>query len=167
MAGVTIAWRSRDLDRALRSVQHRVIDMTPAWQQVGEHLLGSIRDNFEAGGRPEPWQPLLETTLLRRAGGRRRAYTKRGDRLRAPAARKMARAKVLIDSARLMNSITYQAAPRHVDVGTNVIYGATHQFGRDSGRGAPIPARPFLVIQAEDEPVMSGILERYILEPLR
>jgi phage gpG-like protein len=54
-----------------------------------------------------------------------------------------------------MNSLTYRADADSVEVGTNVIYAGTHQFGARQGafgrtrRGGPIPwgdipARPFL-----------------------
>lgn len=68
----------------------------------------------------------------------------------------------LRDTGRLMNSITHQADASGVSVGTNVIYGATHQAGATitaknkpllrfktpkgwiSKKSVTIPARPFL-----------------------
>ena len=81
--------------------------------------------------------------------------------------------KTLVDSARLMQSITSNASDTGVEVGTNVLYAAIHQFGgtiraktsrglrfkigkgRDASwatrQSVTIPARPFLGIDAEDE----------------
>jgi phage virion morphogenesis protein len=39
-----------------------------------------------------------------------------------------------------------------VDVGTDIVYAAIHQFGGETGRGNKtiIPARPFLGVREED-----------------
>jgi len=42
-----------------------------------------------------------------------------------------------------------------VDIGTNVEYGAVHQYGHKG-----IPARPYLMLQDEDEePIRKAILD--------
>lgn len=148
----------------LRSAARRCQDAEP-WRQIGEHMLRSVNANFEQGGRPEAWEALKTETLVGRLGGRRKAYKRSGE-LRAKAARYIAGHKVLIRSGRLMRSVTYHALRDGCDVGAPVVYAATHQFGRTSGRGAPIPARPFLVMQTADEATAAGILERYITRGL-
>lgn len=45
----------------------------------------------------------------------------------------------LLDTGRLRNSILVRTTDGGIRVSTNVVYAATHQYGRDS-----IPARPFL-----------------------
>ncbi len=54
--------------------------------------------------------------------------------------------KILVDTARLRNSIGYEASSDTVLIGTNVEYGAIHQFGGKAGRGhsVTLPARPYL-----------------------
>jgi phage gpG-like protein len=50
-----------------------------------------------------------------------------------------------LDSDRLRKALSkLKVLNASVVVGSNLPYAATHQFGRQSGRGAPIPARPFL-----------------------
>jgi phage gpG-like protein len=60
-----------------------------------------------------------------------------------------------------MNSHTARAGTTYAEVGTNVVYAATHQFGRGA-----IPARPFLMLQDEDRPAICDVLRDYMLRPL-
>ncbi|MDA8170309.1 MAG: phage virion morphogenesis protein [Nitrospiraceae bacterium] len=78
-------------------------DMTPLMETLGETIRSSVVRNFEAGGRPDRW-PKSQRVIKK--GG-----------------------KTLIKSGRLMNSIHARAYPNMVEVGTNVIYAAAHQFG--------------------------------------
>ena len=57
----------------------------------------------------------------------------------------------------LIQSITAFADRQTAGWGTNVIYAATHQFGRGG-----IPARPFLGVSDEDERALLDIAERWI-----
>lgn len=65
--------------------------------------------------------------------------------------------KPLIDTGRLRSSITYSASSNYVDVGTNVVYAATHNYGR--GR---IPQRQFLGISAKDETTIYNTVEKQV-----
>lgn len=59
---------------------------------------------------------------------------------------------------------------RGVAVGTNLIYGAVHQFGKPANRyyntpqgaAAPIPPRPYLGISADDRARILEILTDYL-----
>jgi phage virion morphogenesis protein len=101
---------------------------------IGETLVEHIREGFANERDPDgaPWKRLSDTTLaLRRQGSGGGG------------------ARILQDTRRLYNSINAQVRGAGVAVGTNVIYAATQQFGRDDNRifgraQAPIPARPFL-----------------------
>lgn len=46
-----------------------------------------------------------------------------------------------------------------VEIGTNLIYGATHQFG-DESRG--IPERPFLGLSDDDESEIDAVIDNFI-----
>lgn len=50
----------------------------------------------------------------------------------------------------LLESIQFFSTTDEVQVGSNLIYAAIHQFGGDEV-GKPIPARPFLGISRDDE----------------
>jgi phage virion morphogenesis protein len=75
------------------------------YENIGMSLVASTQRRFQAGSGPEgsPWPPSI------------RALAEGG--------------KTLIDSARLMQSITFEASDNGVDVGTNVVYAAIHQLG--------------------------------------
>ena len=163
---------------ALRSVAARVGDMTPANRQVGEKVLFAIARNFETNGAEGEWAPLSEATLIQRAKGRsgkaqvwkgkgaKRTYT-------VGAVRTMEGAKALIDSTRLIGSITYRAVSEYVDIGSNVIYAAAQFFGlpgpRKWGRATvkALPARNPLKLLASDEADIERIYVDFILAGLR
>lgn len=62
---------------------------------------------------------------------------------------------VLRDTGRLLNSIVSRVdrAATQATVGTNVVYAAAQQFGGTVGRGAKLPARPFLPLSADGSAV--------------
>jgi phage gpG-like protein len=153
------------LQRQLDEARRNAIDLGPALEDIGEEWLISISQNFDAEGRPDKWQRLKPATKWSRLGGKRKATKKRGG-MRAAARRKASGMKILTRSARLRRSITKRADSNGVEVGTNLIYAATHQFGRTSGKGAPIPERPFLLIQDGDWSKFESILEEHITEAI-
>ena len=164
-------------DHEVRDLFRRVLahlgDMTPAMQVTGEIVRTSVVRNFELGGRPAPWKPLSETTLARRKKG--------GGILRVQG-----------NAGGLMGSISYEAYPDHVLVGTNKIYGAVHQFGATKGEfgtiavtvrehlrkgktvrehtrsmaipWGDIPARPYLMVQDEDWDEIRAALGDFLTE---
>lgn len=146
-----VTWDDRSLQGAVRDFVRKAGDLRPAFREMGEILHGSVMRNFAAGGRPQRWRPNTPATI------ERKARKSRGRRRR----RAIAGNKPLLDTGRLRASITYRATRDFAEVGTNVVYGPTHQFGRGI-----IPARPFLAIQKEDEARMTRALERYLDEAL-
>ena len=167
MAGSLIEFRSDELRRALQRAQRRCHNMTPAWAQVGEHMLVSVDDNFAAEGRPTKWQVWSSATLESKMGGRGKTYTKKGA-LRVKANKRLNSDNILTDSGRLRNSITYRADSGGVQVGTNAKYAAIHQFGGKAGRNksVTIVKREYLLIQGEDELIIARIIEDYIIAEL-
>ena len=112
----------------LRGIRERAEDLTVPLRAGGFHMMRSIRENFRVGGRPERWAPLRPAT----------------PKAKAP------KAKPLIDTGRLMGSITFRATKDRLAVGSNVIYARIHQLGGRAGRrhAVTIPARPYLVFQS-------------------
>jgi len=103
------------------------------FDEIGALVAASVVDRFERGRGPDGrrWTPS------------RRAVEQGG--------------RTLVDRARLRDSVTHVARRDGVDIGTNVVYAAVHQFGSgDLARPKGIPARPFLGLDDEDE---RGILE--------
>jgi phage virion morphogenesis protein len=66
----------------------------------------------------------------------------------------------------LLDSIDHQVPPgaAHVEIGTNMIYAATHQFGDDERN---IPARPYLGVSAGDESELQAVIHDWFAEILK
>ena len=116
---------------------------------AGEYLVGSVKRNFVAQGRPQRWTPLKPSTLARRRKGRGRGG-----------------AKILIDKAKMMNAVDKQVGAGEVAVGLNAVQAARQHFGYPGGTGrgrSKTPARPFLMIQdPEDVQAVGRIFSRHI-----
>lgn len=129
-----------------------VADPRPLLEGIGDALLLNIDRRFEEGRGPDgvPWAP-----------------THRGG-------------QILVDSARLRNSMDKDVSVNAVSVGTNVIYAATHQRGATIkpkrarflafqidgkpvfAKSVTIPARPFLGFGDEDVKAVRGELADFI-----
>lgn len=108
MTGASIRLEGTDAVRkALASVADGLSQARPLWQQIGAEVLKSTQRRFGTGTAPDgnPWPPSL------------RALAEDG--------------QTLVNSGRLLDSLNYQATDSQVEVGTNVIYAAIHQFGGD------------------------------------
>lgn len=120
---------------------------------AGALLVASIERNFQEQGRPHKWPPLAASTIA----GRRKGKGKGGP-------------KILIDTARLKNSINYKMVSSGgepaVKVGTNVAYAARQHFGYPGGSGrgrGKTPSRKFLLVQQpEDVNAIGRIFKRHI-----
>jgi len=116
------------------------IPTTPALTAINEVALDSIRQNFSAGGRPEPWAPLKY-------------------RVGIP----------LTLTGRLKASITGEVQGSSVVLGTNLVYAAIHQYGGTGMWGkhpVTIPARPYVLLQPADETTMAQILTDHLTRSL-
>jgi phage gpG-like protein len=64
-------------------------------------------------------------------------------------------------SGTLARSFHLEVTDKYAKVSNPTVYAATHQFGRTTGRGAPIPARPFFpVINGRLTPKAEEIIRR-------
>lgn len=153
MSGATLETTIDDklVLKAFGALRRAMGDTTPVMRAIGVGLVEGTHQRFESATDPQgqPWAALNPDY----------APTKRGP-------------GILRESAMrggLMGSITFRASPGSVEVGTNKIYAAVHQFGATiqpreashlvfrlaSGvvhaRSVTIPARPFLGISKADE----------------
>lgn len=106
MTGARIDLKGNDDALAeLDGYVQRARDKRGMFANIGMSLVTSTQNRFERGVGPDgsPWPPSIRALAT---GG-----------------------KTLIESARLMRSITYIAAINGLEVGTNVIYAAIHQLG--------------------------------------
>lgn len=112
---------------------------------IGEHLLNSHKARWSSEQAPDgtPWEPLDPEYQARK---------------------KKNAGRILLLDGRLKDLLDYQTSADELLFGTNLIYGATHQFG-DPKRG--IPASPFLGLSESDRQDVLEILNEYLSEPLK
>ncbi len=129
----------QDVKAALNALLARIGDLQPAFRDLGEALLNSTRARFSSQTAPDgsPWKALSP------------AYQKR---------KKQNKDKILTLYGILSGTLDYQVSPAELLVGTPLLYGATHQFGRGA-----IPARPFLGISSGDKDEILDILREHLI----
>jgi len=134
----------RILRRALRRLEAAGADLTPALKDIGEALLLSTQQRFSDQVDPDgrPWKPLSDEYRRRKK-----------------------HPKILTETTNLRGRIVWQLVLGGVEVGTDVVYAAIHQFGGRAGRelAAEIPARPYLGISAQDRDDIREIILSHIL----
>lgn len=148
-----------NLIRRIHQLKSDTRNTERAMEAAGAYMLGSIEDNFRAQGRPQKWKGLAASTLA--------ARTQRNSRRRKKN-RKSGSPQILVDTARLKNSMAFKVIGGGVgvEIGTNVKYAARQHFGYPKGEGrghAPTPARAFLLFQRQDlEYIGEKIFRRHI-----
>lgn len=163
-------------DKALRgklkALDARLGDMRPAFAEIGEILKVSAVRNLEVGGRysvpgswrggSNRWKPLSVKTLF---SGKAKKFATKSGRFRKSVEERFQNRAILVGQGRLMNSINYRADRDSVRIGSNLVYAAIHNAGGLAGRNkkVPIPARPYLVVQAEDLGDINEVIDRYLL----
>ena len=164
MAGATLEFTFKDEEvRAMaRRFRERLarVRFKPLLTSIGNEMVTSVSRRFETGTAPDGsrWPESLRARLT---GG-----------------------QTLIKSGRLRDSIAEtgpQLTARSVEVGTNVVYAAIHQFGgvirarrakalRVPGIGfrksVTIPARPYLGLSDTDARVIQDLTEDWLRKKL-
>ncbi len=144
MAGTSISIDTRALDglkTSLRLMATGVRDTRTLMPRLGEYLQRSTQERFRTQTDPDggAWAALQPRTRERKRHNRDKILTQRGY---------------------LRRGITYQVtAPGRVEVGSKLVYAATHQFGRGN-----IPARPFLGISRRDAEEINAIVRDWASE---
>lgn len=142
---------------ALLAIQANAADLTPAMEEIGGMLVTSTQDRFEHGVDPMG----IEWPVSGRAESEN--------------------GQTLIDHGHLRDSITFVADSTSVQVGTNLVYGAIHQFGGViEGKSGPLmfstpgggfamvesvelPKREFLGVSPADDAEATLILEDHLM----
>ena len=137
----------------------RMKDLRAFYAAVGNRMVASMMQNFRAGGRPSKWVPLSDATLEVLA----RSMLRKGRGKKAVAKALRGRA-VLVGRGELWASIEYRATKKGVTIGSALPYASIHQFGGQAGRGKKvhIPARPYAVVQDDDNAWINSCLERHV-----
>jgi phage virion morphogenesis protein len=130
------------IDAALRNPQ-------PLMQDLGEYLVKSTTERFPTGRAPDGsvWAPKSPVTIAAQGGRRTNRLDTR---------------PLFGPSGSLSSTISYEAFSDRVEWGSPMVYAAMQQFGGSKSAfpnlWGNIPARPFLGISAEDEPLMIDIV---------
>lgn len=161
MSGVTLeaVVSAGTTRRAFRRLAAVTADTGPVMRAIGVALVEETHTRFERAVTPEgaAWRPLLPAyESMKRGPGILRESGMRGG---------------------LMGSITFRAGRDSVEVGTNKVHAAVHQFGATirpvraerlvfalasgvvKAESVTIPARPYLGIGPQDERAILDTLE--------
>lgn len=146
MAGTHVDVDLGEVRRVIGELLDRIGDATEVFQDFGEYLLLESDRRFDRQSAPDgtPWAPLKPETLARK---------------RIP--------KILTERSRLRDSLAYDAEPERLTLYTPVIYAAIHQFGGTAGRGAKIPARPFMGLAEDDVAELRRLMTEHLDEHAR
>ncbi|RJQ25449.1 MAG: hypothetical protein C4589_11300 [Peptococcaceae bacterium] len=177
-----------EVRKKLTDMARRGRDLSAPLGRAGEIIYGSVIRNFEEEGRPK-WAPhssltrrVMDYSFMEKAAG-----AKRYQKAKRWKTKEVARGhKILQVSGDLRKSIMIDVGKNEVRIGTSEIYARIHQFGGiikpkrgrflwipvRFGRWIPIrqakiPARPFLMIQKEDEEPIIRVFRDWIMEEVR
>jgi phage virion morphogenesis protein len=147
---------AREVETELRKLEHRIGDLKPVFEDIGEYLIVSTRQRFLDKEAPDgtPWA--RNSALTEELKGR-------DDPL-------------IGESKSLSRYFSYNATSGSLEFGSPMKYAAVQHFGARQGafgfsdRGAPlpwgdIPARPFLGLSVTDRAAVLDIVREYLLEP--
>lgn len=147
MAGSFITVSTNGSDIAIAKVLTKLINngqqLEPAFQDIGEYLLESHQARFDLEIAPdgELWEPLAPRTLAKKK-----------------------RDTILREEGILRNTLAWQPDGDDLLFGSNLVYAATHQFGRP---GDGIPQREVIGLTTSpwsDEEVIIDILQSHLLD---
>jgi len=144
-AAVQITIDDAALRAALKQLTAHVSDMQPVFADIAEMVLETTKARFEATVGPDdiPWDSLLPKTIARK---------------KKPAD------SILVETGTLLDQLVALSDSDSAQVGSNIIYAATHQFGDIMDA---IPARPFLGIDQNDQNDIITLLRIYLEEGMQ
>jgi phage virion morphogenesis protein len=176
MSGITLRIDDHEVTDGIRSLLAKVDHREPLMRRIGMVLRESVRRNFRAGGRPVKWQP------SKRAKGDAAYGAKSGQTL-VDTKRLMNSIafSASASSVRVGTNVVYGAA-HHLGSSTSVTQNVRphvrvikQAFGRalktpsrvnvkghSRKANLKLPARPWLMVQAEDWRTIAGLVNDYL-----
>ncbi|MGB0683402.1 MAG: phage virion morphogenesis protein [Magnetovibrionaceae bacterium] len=141
---------------SLGAITKRLKDATPMFDEIGAAMVSSTQFNFEAGQAPDgtPWKPSERVETF---GG-----------------------QTLVNKGHLRDSLTHEASPDQVSVGSNLVYAGIHNFGGEirpkNGKAlrfgggnntrivakVTMPQRQYLGVGTGDEEEIGAIVQDYL-----
>lgn len=127
MSGISITIDTVNLRASLDKLQGRMGNLQPLFEGIGQAVVSETTERFRDETAPDgsKWQPSQRAA---NTGG-----------------------KTLTHHGHLRDSITYRAGAESVEVGTNRIYAAIHQFGFSGVQSVPAHSRR--ILQAFGKPL--------------
>ena len=126
---------------SLRGLLAGIENPAPLLAQLGEYTLRTTRDRFKSQTAPDgtAWQALVPWYKKEKSQNKNRVLTLRGY-LRG-------------------QLVSQVVGGKSVEVGSNLVYAAVHQFGSRDDR---IKKRPFLGLSASDKTTVLEIIGRHL-----
>ena len=149
-AGLEISINSTGLERLNRRISRLAADLRdfrPLLENLGAEVESQTRRRIsEEKASPEgaPWKPWTARYAATRHSGH----------------------SLLESQGDLLDSIQFLVEGDRVEIGTNLIYGAIHQFGGGEV-GINIPPRPYLGVSPENTDDLEAILDDWVDQQLR
>lgn len=156
-ATMSLTLNDQALRDALAQSADALGDLTQLMDEIGAALVDVVRGHFEAGEAPDGRGWLRSRAARERSG------------------------QTLLKDGHLRDSITYEATSTSVEVGTNLIYAAIHQFGGTikpvnaaalkfklpngawvTAAQVTLPARPYLGIGQNERIEITEVVEAYV-----
>lgn len=137
---LSLKFNANQSRRYLDALVKKIENLTPALHEIGQLMVASTDENFqkEQNIYGVKWKANTPATLQYKAS--------RGFIM-----------KVLQRRGMLRSSIQYRIEGDKVSVGTNLPYGAFHQYGTNR-----LPKREFLGVSRQDQKEIIAILEDYL-----
>lgn len=158
-------------ERELRDIDDRIGELSDFrlpkfFGAIGAELESSARLRIQSERRsPDglPWAAWSTAYAQQRAALSRRSTRRKASSRKA---RSRGASRLLQLSGALRGSLTHNVLDDGVEIGSNLLYAAVHQFGFDgadkNGRSMRIPARPYLGVSDVDERVIRETLGAFI-----
>jgi phage gpG-like protein len=134
LISVTIKTNFRDIEAITGALK----DLSGVRSAIEGITGASVRRNFEEGGRPQRWKPSLR---VQKHGG-----------------------MTLVQSGSLRDSVRTYFHQKALTLSSSLPYSGIHHRGGRAGRDlkSTIPARPFLMIQPEDETAIVKVVNDFL-----
>jgi phage gpG-like protein len=166
--------RDEELKKLIKDLERAGKDLTPALKRSGVHMISSFDKNFKQQGRPQRWKPLSPNTIAARRKGSSAILQDKG----------LLRMSMLSRAAR---GNIYRLTKDSLVMGSNLKIAPYHQYGTQPYIIRPrtkkllrfktaqgwafarlvhhpgLPARPFALIQPEDETALAEIFADHMV----
>ncbi len=143
---IEIKLNNKEIEKHLLELAKKAENLRPVMKNIAGILAYSTEENFKAEGRPDKWVDLAESTKKERQ--------KKGH---WPG-------QILQVTGQLASSVNTYYDNDCAIIGSNLDYAAIHQLGGNAGKNhsAEIPARPYSLLQQEDEKNIIDEITNYL-----